>query len=71
MYYIATTDEAYAAYDESLDEGIGDVTLGTLTYPASQVLLAVDPIAYRCDFNDWCDSVGIDVDNLEGSLYRH
>lgn len=71
MYDIATTTEAYEAFDDYLDEIIGDVTLGTLTYPASQVLLAVDPIAYRCEFNEWADAEGVDVDTLEGSLYRH
>ena len=70
MYDIETTDEAYTAFDEYLDE-LGDVTIGTLIYSASRVLLAVDPIAYRCEFNDWADAEGIDVDNLDGTLYRH
>lgn len=70
MYDIETTEEAYAAYDEYLDT-LGDVTIGTLTYSTSQVLLAVDPVAYRCEFNEWADAEGIDVDNLDGDLYRH
>lgn len=70
MYDITTTADAYDAYDDYLDT-LGDITLGTLSYRASQVLLAVDPIAYRCEFNDWADAEGIDVDDLEGSLYRH
>lgn len=67
---ITTTADAYEAFDDYLDT-LEVVTLGTLPYPASRVLLAVDPIAYRCGFNDWCDAEGIDVDALEGSLYRH
>ena len=70
MYDIATTTEAYEAFDDYLDE-LGDVSLGTLTYPTSRVLLAVDPIAYRCEFNDWADAEGIDTDTLEGGFYRH
>lgn len=70
MDNITTTEEAYDAYDDYLDT-LGDVTIGTLSYPASRVLLAVDPIAYRCEFNEWADAEGIDVDNLDGDLYHH
>ena len=70
MYNITNTTDAYEMFDEYLDT-LGDVSLGFLTYSASQVLLAVDPIAYRCEFNDWADSEGIDTDTLEGGFYRH
>lgn len=70
MNEITTTDEAYAAYDEFLDaDGTVDVC-GYAFYP-SRVLLEVDPIAYRCGFNDWADSEDIDTDELTGDLYRH
>lgn len=39
-------------YDEWLDE-LGDITIGTLTYSASQVLKAVDPIAYDLGLSDY------------------
>lgn len=70
MEDITTTEEAYSAFDDYLDE-LGDVAIGTLSYSASRVLHAVDPIAYRCEFNEWADAEGIDVDNLYGALYRH
>lgn len=70
MYNITTTDEAYEAFDEYLDE-LGSVTIGPLTYPPSTTLRAVDPIAYRCNFNDWADAEGIDIDALVGELYHH
>ena len=66
-----TTTDAYNSFDEFLDEVFGDATIAGMTYRPSRALLALDPIAYRCGFNDWADSEGIDVDNLEGSLYRH
>lgn len=37
-------------WDDCLDEVHGDF-MGS--YPASRVLKEVDPIAYRCGFNDW------------------
>lgn len=41
-------------YDDSLDE-MGDVEIGSLSYRPSTVLKAVDPIAYRCGYDDWLD----------------
>ena len=67
---IKTTAQAYDAFDNYLDE-FGNVDVIGFTYPASRVLLVVDPIAYRCAFHDWADSEGIDVDDLDGDLYRH
>lgn len=43
------------SYDEMLNEVYGEVVFGTLSYLASQVLEAVDPIAYRCGFLDYVD----------------
>lgn len=42
-------------YDEMLDECGGTIKIGSLEYPASTTLEAVDPIAYRVGFNDWLD----------------
>ena len=66
-----TTTDAYDAYDEFLDDAYGDTSIAGMTYSTSRALLEIDPVAYRCGFNDWADSEGIDVDSLEGSLYRH
>ncbi len=48
--------ELHDRYDDLLDETAGEVRVGGLTYSASVVLQAVDPIAYRVGFNDWVDS---------------
>ena len=52
--------EVYDRYDEHLDECLEPVLLGTLEYSPSSVLKAVDPIAYRCDINDWLDHMSQD-----------
>lgn len=41
-------------YDDMLDE-FYDKFMGQ--YDPSQVLEEIDPIAYRCGFNDWADSL--------------
>lgn len=38
-------------YDEMLDEQ-GDVHIGSLTFSPSEIIKKLDPIAYRCGFND-------------------
>lgn len=56
----ADTDQ----YDEMLDEQ-GEIGVAGMSYATSQVLKAVDPVAYRCGFNDWVDS----LDNEEFPEY--
>ncbi len=43
-------------YDEMLDECYPDLIVCGLNYSSSRTLQEVDPIAYRCGFNDWLDS---------------
>ena len=52
--------EVYDRYDEHLDDCMEMVKIGTLEYSPSSVLKAVDPIAYRCDVNDWLDYMSQD-----------
>lgn len=44
-------------YDNFIDEIAGDVTILGMSYCASRVLREVDPVAYRCGFSDYCDSM--------------
>lgn len=60
-----TWQEAEESYDEILDQS-GMVGIGSLSYAPSQVLRAVDPIAYRTGLLDYVDAEGIDSDDLEG-----
>ena len=54
--------DAEEMYDEWLDS-MGEVEVCGLTYLASRVLQAVDPVAYRCGFNDFLDAEGFEIDN--------
>lgn len=68
-----TEYELYERYDEMLNEVYGDASIGGMEYETSSALEQVDPIAYRCGFNDWVDSelgetitedAPVDVDKL-------
>lgn len=58
-----TINDSWAVelFDEMLDEVYETVTLGSLEWEPSQVLAELDPIAYRCAFNDWTDSMAQDA----------
>lgn len=60
-----TISETVAAYDECIREMTGGVNLLGIDYDPATILNAVDPIAYKCGWLDWCDAEGIDTDELE------
>lgn len=60
-----TEQEAKEAYHAMLMELYGDIDVCGMTMCAADVLEDQDPTAYRCGFLDWCDSEGIDLDDLE------
>ena len=66
MSRLITEDQAVEMYDEMLDDCEGPVELCGMTYSASQVLREVDPVAYRCGFNDYVDSLTDDDVFVEG-----
>lgn len=49
-------DDYTDQFDESLDESIPMIEIGSLEYSPSNVLKNVDPIAYRCELNDFVDA---------------
>ena len=51
------------AYDEMLDEVYGMVEVAGMMYDTSRLLSECDPIAYRCGFNDYLDSIDYDEDD--------
>ena len=62
----ATISETVAAYDDMLRECYGEtVNIAGLEYDTADALDKLDPIAYKCGWIDWCDSEGIDTDELE------
>lgn len=50
-------------YNDFLDGVYGDIEICGIGYAASIALKRVDPIAYRCGFNDYVDS--IDLESIE------
>jgi hypothetical protein len=64
MKYI-DEDKAHEQYDEMLDECFGEIKVGYLTFAPSRVLKEMDPVAYRCWFNDWMDSQNLTADEDE------
>ena len=60
-----TEQTAYDMYDEFLND-FGETRIGNLVYYPADVLKKVDPIAYRCGFNDYCDSLISDGYIIEG-----
>ena len=63
-----TYEEAQAAFNETIREVTGDVTILGYTFDAAQVLYQNDPIAYREEFFNYIDGMGVDSDELEGDL---
>lgn len=45
------------SYDDYLDECYGEIDICGITCMASNALKSVDPIAYRCGFYDYADSI--------------
>lgn len=60
-----TISETVVAYDDMLNECYPDLTVAGMYYETSRALNALDPIAYKCGWIDWCDAEGIDTDELE------
>ena len=66
MSRLITEAEALEMYEEMLDDCEGPVELCGMTYSASNVLREIDPVAYRCGFNDYVDSLTDDDIFVEG-----
>jgi hypothetical protein len=66
MSRLITEAEALEMYEEMLDDCEGPVELCGMTYSASYVLREIDPVAYRCGFNDYVDSLTDDDIFVEG-----
>jgi hypothetical protein len=64
----STEEDAQAAYRETLDEIYETVEFGYLHYQPSQVLEAVDPIAFREGFNNWLDDQVSDYEENRGDI---
>lgn len=52
----------YDAYDEALDSE-GTVIVGGIEFYPSQILEALDPVAYRCGYQDWKNSYQCELED--------
>jgi len=66
MSQVISERMAEEMYNEMLDDCEGPVTLCGMTYSASRVLSEVDPVAYRCGFNDYVDTLAEEDVFVEG-----
>ena len=61
-----TISETVEAYDSMLnDTGALWPIVAGISFTPSDILDALDPIAYKCGWLDWCDAEGIETDDLE------
>jgi hypothetical protein len=59
---LISEQEAIERHDEMLDEVCELITIGNLNYLPSDVLKAVDPIAYRQSLLDYLDSENLELE---------
>jgi len=50
----------YEMYDDMINDCHEIVRIGNIEYLPARVLKETDPIAYRCGFCDYLDSLGLD-----------
>ena len=55
-----TDTELESQYDDWIDEVEGDIRIFEMPFQPSRILRELDPIAYRCGFNNWIDCSEID-----------
>lgn len=65
-----TEERALELYDEMLDECLSSWSFGSCEYMPSDLIKSVDPIAYRCDFNDYCDAQGWELYEWNTILHK-
>ena len=57
--------ELHNQFQWYFDDIEGDIIIAGITFSASDILKELDPIAYNEEFNNYCDYMGIDTDELE------
>lgn len=61
----STISETVSVYNECIRENVEELDIFGVTFDPADALNRLDPIAYKCGWIDWCDSEGIDTDELE------
>lgn len=65
---ITTMSELVEAYREFLNEIEPEVAICGCTFEPSAILEELDPIAFRCGYLEYADSLDIDTDELENDI---
>ena len=65
---ITTMSKLVEAYRELLNEIEPEVTLYGCTFKPATILEELDPVAFRCGYLDYADSLDIDTDELEDDI---
>ena len=65
---ITAMSELVEAFRNTLDELSPEVTIYGCTFKPSAILEELDPIAFRCGYIDYADSLDIDMDELEDDI---
>lgn len=70
--YIIDNAEAWDEYDNMIRDYYGDVEIMGMNYDSATALERLDPIAYRCGYNDWMDSnysdIVWDLEHMESDM---
>ena len=62
--------ELETRYKDMLDECYETIKVCGYEYQPSRVLEEVDPVAFRCGFADWLNSmIGEGIDEIDGKYY--
>lgn len=65
---ITTMSELVGAYRDFLNEVEPEITICGCTFEPSIVLEELDPVAFRCGYLDYANSIDIDIDELEDDI---
>lgn len=57
--------ERVAAFDEMIDDYYPEVVIGDLTFSPSDILAALDPVAYNCHSGDYLSELEGDEEEDE------
>lgn len=60
--------ELVEMYRECLNDSYPEVTIAGCTFDPARILEELDPIAFRCGYLDYADSLEIVLDELEDDL---
>jgi hypothetical protein len=55
----------YHDFNYYFDDMHGDIIIAGISFSPSDILKEMDPIAYNEEFNNYCDMMGVNTDEVE------